>query len=77
MAGRFNWRDVAGTAKKWIDEKVTETVTTDRCEERAAEFRQHGGSDRVRFISFPRLPQRCDVVNINAQFWHRSHSPCS
>ncbi len=40
MAGRFNWRDVAGTAKKWIDEKVTETVTTDRSEERAAEFRQ-------------------------------------
>ena len=40
MAGRFNWRDVAGTAKKWIDEKVTETVTSDRQEERAADARQ-------------------------------------
>jgi hypothetical protein len=30
MAAKYNWKDLAGTAKKWLDNKVTETTTADR-----------------------------------------------
>jgi hypothetical protein len=29
MAAKYNWKDLAGTAKKWLDNKVTETTTAD------------------------------------------------
>lgn len=37
MVGRFNWWDVVGTVKKWIDEKVIEIVMLDWVEECAVE----------------------------------------
>jgi hypothetical protein len=30
MSGKYSWKDLAGTAKKWVDSKVTETTTADR-----------------------------------------------
>jgi hypothetical protein len=37
MAGKYNWKDLAGTAKKWIDNKVTETTTADHRKRDTAE----------------------------------------
>lgn len=37
MPGKYSWKSVADTAKKWVDNKVTETTTADRrTRERAA-----------------------------------------
>lgn len=37
MSGKYSWKSVAATAKKWVDNKVTETTTADRrTRERAA-----------------------------------------
>lgn len=30
MPGKYNWKSVADTAKKWVENKVTETTTADR-----------------------------------------------
>jgi hypothetical protein len=30
MPSKYNWKDLAGTAKKWLDNKVTETTTANR-----------------------------------------------
>jgi hypothetical protein len=37
MAEKFNWKGLAGTAKKWLDQKTTEMVTTDRRTRESAE----------------------------------------
>ena len=41
MAGKFGWKDLAGTAKKWLDAKTTETLTGDRRTREHAEARQN------------------------------------
>src|SRR5687767_5318038 len=30
MVEKYNWRELAGTGKKWLKNKVTETTTADR-----------------------------------------------
>lgn len=40
MARKYSWKDVAQTAKKWVDSKVTETVTADRRTREHAEASQ-------------------------------------
>ncbi|MGD9995713.1 MAG: hypothetical protein AB7L17_07510 [Ilumatobacteraceae bacterium] len=40
MASKYSWKDLAGTAKKWLDSKVTETTTADRRTRETAEGQQ-------------------------------------
>jgi hypothetical protein len=40
MASKYSWKDLAGTAKKWLDSKVTETTTADRRTRESAEGHQ-------------------------------------
>lgn len=48
MARTYRWKDVAQTAKKWVDSKVTETVTADRRTRRQAEASQVGHERELR-----------------------------
>lgn len=41
MSGKYSWKSVAGTAKKWIDNKVTETTTADRRTREQAAGNEH------------------------------------
>jgi hypothetical protein len=40
MSGKYSWKELAGTAKKWVDSKVTETTTADRRTRDRAEANQ-------------------------------------
>jgi hypothetical protein len=42
MAAKYNWKDLAGTAKKWLDTKVTETTTADHRKRDNAAGNEHG-----------------------------------
>jgi hypothetical protein len=37
---------------------------------RPAQFRQHCGMNRVRFIGDPGLPHRGDMIDVNSKKWH-------
>lgn len=41
MTGKYSWKSVAKTAKKWIDAKTTEATTADRRTRRQADAAEH------------------------------------
>ncbi len=47
MSGKYSWKAVANTAKKWVDNKVTETTTADRRTRQRAEGNEQAIEDEL------------------------------